>query len=367
MKNESISEYHTPPPLKIEGFYPECKVYSDGSHYIAIPHTEKPYKPRPKKKEEVIMVRPPAGTSEETAFEKESSPPARDALLPLEKIAVMGELPKEGEPEQPANFLQPNERRMTRKELFNELYQESLSLKRRERREKLVAAMRPYFKNDNATKTFVDSNLERKRRNLIMRRIRMTRKANLQTFNFFVTLTYNGELHTEETFKKKLKNTLAHFSSRKCWRYIGVWERSPEKKRLHFHGIFYIPDGTMPGLLFEKSDYNFKSHRRQITVQNTYFNENFGRSDFEKIEDNNRLGDAMAYIMKYIEKSGEKIVYSRGLPQYFISDIIEDDVVTTIGLEDKKLLLFDDFGCWDEGEYLGAVNEAAIKRMRKSN
>ena len=71
--------------------------------------------------------------------------------------------------------------------------------------------------------------------------------------------------------------------------------------------------------------------------------------------------------MKYIEKSGEKIVYSRGLPQYFISDIIEDDVVTTIGLEDKKLLLFDDFGCWDEGEYLGAVSEAAIKRMRKSN
>lgn len=370
MKDKRMNEYHTPPPLKIEGFYPECKVYSDGSHYIAIPHTEKPYKPRPKKKEEVITVKPlndnkpPAEISKEIALEKESSPPARDALLPLEKIAVTGELPSE---EDSAKILQSSERRMTKKELFNELYQEALSLKRRERREKLIAAMRPYFNNDNAAKTFVDSNLERKRRNLIMRRIRMTRKANLQTFNFFVTLTYNGELHTEETFKKKLKNTLAHFSSRKGWRYIGVWERSPEKKRLHFHGIFYIPDGTMPGLLFEKSDFNFKSHCRQITVQNTYFNENFGRSDFEKIEDNNRLGDALAYIMKYIEKSGEKIVYSRGLPQYFISDIIEDDVVTTIGLEDKKLLLFDDFGCWDEGEYLGAVNEAAIKRMRKSN
>ena len=36
--------------------YGETKVYFDGSHYIAIPHTEKPYKRRPKKIEEVITV-----------------------------------------------------------------------------------------------------------------------------------------------------------------------------------------------------------------------------------------------------------------------------------------------------------------------
>lgn len=57
--------------------------------------------------------------------------------------------------------------------------------------------------------------------------------------------------------------------------------------------------------------------------------------------------------MKYLEKTGEKIVYSKGLPQYFISDIMEDNIVTTIGLEDKKLLLFDDFTCWDEGDISG--------------
>lgn len=43
-------KYYTPEPLKIGEFYPECKVYSDGSHFLAIPHTEKPNKPRPKKK-----------------------------------------------------------------------------------------------------------------------------------------------------------------------------------------------------------------------------------------------------------------------------------------------------------------------------
>ena len=416
MRNEYRNEYHTTPPLKVEGFYPEfsspqtslqgsfaeqnsqvcsvasplsqkfydtfgmktvggfypsCKIYSDGSHYIAIPHTEKPYKPRPKKKEEIITVKPPSENKppaeEEIALQKESVPLIDGALLPLEKIAVTGEMPREEEPEQPANILQPNERRMTKKELFNELYQEYLFLKKRERREKLIEALRPYFKNDSAVKHFVDSNLERKQRNLIARRIRLTRKVNLQDFNYFVTFTYNSELHTEETFRSKLKNCLKLLSSRKGWKYVGVWERSPEKQRLHFHGLFFIPEGTMPGILFQQRDYSLKNNRMQETTQNTYFNQRFGRSDFEKIEDEACLGDAMNYLMKYIEKTGEKIVYSRGMPQYFISDIIEDDVVTTTGIEDKKLLLFDDFGCWDEGEYLGAVSKDVIKQMRKSN
>lgn len=362
-----MNQYQTSKPLKIGEFYPKCKVYSDGSHFIAIPHTEKPYKPRPKKKEEIITVKPPNDNKlivEEQI--QDSAPPFVDALSPLEKISVTGEPPKEEE-KLLANILQPNERRMTKKELFNELYQEYAFLKKREKREKLIAALRPYFKTNETAKHFVESNLDRKRRNLIMRRIRFTRKANLQTFNFFVTLTYNGEIHTEESFKKKMKSTLGHFCARKDWRYMGVWERSPEKQRLHFHGLFYIPEGTMPGLLFEKSDYNFKSHRRQTTVQNTYFNENFGRSDFEKIEDNSRIGYAMAYIMKYIEKSGEKIVYSKGLPQYFITDIMEEDVVTTVGMEDRKLLLFDNFVCWDEGEYVGVVSKETISQMRKAN
>lgn len=303
------------------------------------------------------------GNASPVPVEQNSAPQDSDALSPLEKIAVVGI----EEPEQPANVLQPNERRMAKKELFNELYQQYLHLKKGEWREKLIAALRPYFKTETAVKNYVDSNIERKRRNLICRRIRLTRKVNLQTFTHFVTFTYNGQLHTEESFKKGLKKTLANFASRKGWKYVGVWERSPEKQRLHFHGLFYIPEGTMPGLLVEQGDYSFKSRRRQITVQNTYFNERFGRSDFEKIEDYTMLGKSVAYLMKYLEKTGEKIVYSKGLPQYFISDVMDDDVVTTIGLEDKKLLLFDDFACWDEGEYMGQVSAETIAQMRKSN
>ena len=71
--------------------------------------------------------------------------------------------------------------------------------------------------------------------------------------------------------------------------------------------------------------------------------------------------------MKYIEKSGERIVYSKNLPQYFISDIMREDVVCKTGLEDRKLLLFDDFTCWDEGTYVGVVSDDVIKQLRTAN
>ena len=82
---------------------------------------------------------------------------------------------------------------------------------------------------------------------------------------------------------------------------------------------------------------------------------------------NENIGESLAYMMKYIEKTGEKIVYSKGLPQYFITDILEDDVVCNIGLEDRKLLLFDDITCWKEGEYVGTVSPEVIKQMPTSN
>ncbi len=148
---------------------------------------------------------------------------------------------------------------------------------------------------------------------------------------------------------------------------MGAWERSPEKNRLHFHGLLYIPDGTMPGFMFEDNTYSFSEHKRQITVQNMYFKEKFGRNDFERIEEPTGLGKAMRYIMKYIEKSEEKIVYSKSLPQYFISDIMDEDVICPIGMENKKLLLFDDFNCRDEGCYMGKVSPEVIAQMRKAN
>ena len=182
----------------------------------------------------------------------------------------------------------------------------------------------------------------------------------MHRFNYFVTFTYDGAKHDEESFRKGLKNCFRNFCFRKGWRYVGVWERSPEKKRLHFHGLFYIPEGTMPGELIEVEDYSFKTHARQKTVQNTYFNERFGRSDFEEL-DPMGLRKATAYIMKYMEKTGEKVVYSKGLSQFFVCDVKERDVALAMGEYGEKLLLFDDFECYADGKLVGIVSEDIIK------
>jgi hypothetical protein len=227
--------------------------------------------------------------------------------------------------------------------------------------------MKEKFESKEKAAEYVKAQMERKMRNLIVRRMRLARKINLGQWNYFCTFTYDDKKHTEDSFRKKLSNAFKKLVSRRDWVIIGVWERSPANNRLHFHGIFYIPDGTMPGKMIEIEDYNFNTKRRQVTNQSIYFNERFGRSDFEAIDSQDRKGDAITYLMKYIEKSGEKIVYSKGLKQFFISDILEEDVITTIGVEDRKLLLYDDFTCWDEGCYVGVVGPDVIKQLRTCN
>lgn len=339
--------------------YGETKVYFDGSHYIAIPHTTRPTKRRPKPPEEKIIVvdKVEEENSVEPVFEPSKSE-VKIAQSPEENVSTeTGNKP---------SSTKPKIREMTRKELFEELYEKSKEMRKGERKRFIVNGMKDYFSNKERTEEYVVKNLERKLRNMISRRVRLWRKIRLQKFNYFCTFTYDSKKHTEESFRKSLKSCLSHFCSRKGWKYIGVWERSPEKKRLHFHGIFYIPKGTIPDNV-PINDYNLRTQRRQITYQNPYFNSRFDRSDFEEINTDSDLSEMMRYIMKYMEKTGERLVYSKGLPQFFISDIMDEDIAGPIGLEDKKLLLFDDFTCWDEGCYMGKVSPEVIARMRKVN
>lgn len=371
---------------------PECKIYSDGSSYIAIPHTEGRKGPRRKHFEPLIDVVDPNvqtdNAEQETNNVKPTETEQKQPTLTAEEIADMGLVEVTDEyliklferndgAEDPAPTSackekpkQPKGRLMTRKELFEELYMANLDKRTKERKQIVLDGMLPYFKSPDNAKAYVDKGFERKRHNIISRRVRLSRKIYLHGhWNYFVTFTYSNALHDEESFKKQLKYTLWNFTKRKEWQYAGVWERAPETGRLHFHGLFDIPDGTMPGELITVSDWDSKNHCRQETVQNTYFNERFGRSDFELITSRETLGNSIAYILKYIEKTGERIICSKGLSAYFISDINEDDILAQINDEDKpvKYLLFDDFACWDEGLYMGQVSDAVIKQMRKAN
>lgn len=363
-----------PKPDHKGGFYPESKVYFDGSHFIAIPHTNRPQKPRKKPVEEVITV------VEETDRENENKPISEEENKQDEELradelndvesdeeAIAKEKDNTRSDEKKQDKKKVKSMTMTKKELFEKLYKAYFDKKKEERRKKIIEAMLPYFNDLQETENYVDLNLDRKHRNLVVRRVRMVRKANLANFNYFCTFTYDDNKHTEHSFKKKLKQVLRNMTYRKDWKYLGVWERGKDTERLHFHGLFNIPEGTLPGEFITVKDYNTSKHRMQTAEVNSYFWERFGRNEFDPINTKADLGKACVYIMKYIEKTGEKIVYSKNLPMYFISDIKDEDILCTIGMEDQKFLLFDDFACWDEGCYVGQVSDDVIKQMRKSN
>lgn len=299
--------------------YIGTKVYSDGGHYIAIPPENFPSSKRKQRKHK-STAKPKTGGN---------TPP-------------------------------------TLKDKFETAYAESQSLPKRERKKYIAEKLKDEFKTAEQVKEFVESNIERKKNNAYKRYTRLWRKVHLQKeWNYFVTFTYSDEKLTEKQFKAKLRNALKHAVNRNGWKYIGVWERAPETGRLHFHGIFYIP--KMIGEIVEVKDYSTKSHRMQTIYQNTHFLKEFGRNDFKEIYIPNDITQSVKYLLKYIEKSGEKLVYGGKLPTYFKSDILDEDIACGFGVDEKKLLLFDNFECIDEGVLMGKVSREVIEQMPKAN
>ena len=270
---------------------------------------------------------------------------------------------KTTEQQSPTNESPPE----TPKERFETAYKESLSLPKKERKKHIKEALESNFADKMELKAFVNKNLERMKTNAIKRKVRLMRKLGLQRWDYFVTFTYLDELHTEETFRKKLANTLKHLVARKGWKYIGVWEHGNDTDRFHFHGIFHIPDGKMIGKLEEVKDYDTRNYRMQTTYQNTHFLKQFGRNDFKDIATQDDISEAAKYIAKYMEKSGERLVYGGKLPTYFQSDILEEYIAWPIGIDDRKALLFDSFTCIGDGEIIGKVSKEVIDQMPKAN
>ena len=237
---------------------------------------------------------------------------------------------------------------------------------KQEKTERIVKVLNQDTKNIEHSQAIVNKVIEKDKRNRIVRYTRLSRKVGLQQWTHFCTFTYDSNKLNEEEFREKFLNCLRHLSNRKGWKYIGVFERSPQLQRLHFHGIFVIPE--MVGEIIETKDYSTKNHQMQITHQNTFFLTRFGRNDFKEIESNVMSQQAVRYMLKYIRKTGEKVIYSKHLQTYFVTDIIEDDVVCAIGQENRKILLFDNFKCWDleTGTLFGTINKELIDKLPKA-
>ena len=69
----------------------------------------------------------------------------------------------------------------------------------------------------------------------------------------------------------------------------------------------------MSGEMEEVRDFDTRKRKKQTIRQNTFFAERFGRNEFRPISHSSELPQMVRYLMKYIEKSGGKLIYSRGL------------------------------------------------------
>ena len=125
-----------------------AKVYFDGSQWIAIPHTERPYRKRGNK----IRAKP----NEDKAVAE-----------------------------------------------FEQAFKKTKG-KRRKRKESLVKEFAPMFQSEEQASEFVEEQFNRLSRNRWERYKRMIRRGYTNRWNYFCTYTYDSEKHTEETFRQSL-------------------------------------------------------------------------------------------------------------------------------------------------------------------
>ena len=277
-------------PFKFFDHFPEkqvCKIYHDGGHYVVTP-----YFPTHKKPQE----------------------------------RTRGERGEIGE-------------------VFDNVYAQALRTgkTRKETQDFLRDNLAHLFDEETELSAYIESETKRKAHSLGMRKKRFRRKAYLNEWTHFVTITYSDEKHDEESFRRKLRKCLSNFHTRRGWKFMGVFERAPETDRLHFHALIYVPEGEMAGELLEIRDYSTKAHAMQTTVSHSFFAERFGRNDFQPITPAElKNGNTIAYLLKYIEKTGERITYSRDIPTELCREVFNEDVAAEMCDFVMKYVLFDD-------------------------
>ena len=349
----------------------KCKVYSDGSHYIAIRPTEGSSGPR---------RRPPP--EEPIEVEEEILPSDEPLTSCLEAIDAAPEFQQEQaegseraaaelavEPDQAISMVAKRRRISTKADEFLKWYRESYGMRPEDQYDFIASKLAPYFRSERELYRYLDYKMDCKKRAEITRRIRCLRRAALHGMSYFATFTYDSKKVTEKQFEKRLLTALSNLASRKGWKYMGTWERGGDTARLHFHAILYIPEDKMTGKMEQKREYDVKKKRMVEYTENTFFQDRFGRNSFEVIDGTAlTIGTAVSYIIKYIEKSGGRIICSRGMKTFIETDVDNKDVVTRLREDDdKKYILFDDFKVYLDGQELGTVTPGVLARAKMVN
>ena len=233
---------------------------------------------------------------------------------------------------------------------FDSLYFQAKrkGLKDEEMVDYIQAGLTKLYPASSTLRKYIVEKINKKQRNLWKRIKRFKRKVNMNRWNYFVTFTCDPKKHTEESFRKKLRKCLSNLHTRRGWKYMGVFEYGEANGAIHFHALIYVPEGEMIGDIVAVSEYSKKRGERYTRYGNTFFDDAFGKSDFQEV---NlvllKRGGTSRYLVKYITKTGEKIVYSRGIPAEICKELSDNDVVGTYLDFVTKYVLWDDVLDWE--------------------
>lgn len=243
---------------------------------------------------------------------------------------------------------------------FEFIYLNSLKqgLKPKQQQEYIKNCFVGSFGEEEDFTDFIIKNIERKQKNLYSRKKLFKRKAYLNKWNYFVTITYDDKKHTAETFRKKLRKCLSNLHTRHGYCYMGVFEYAPKTGRLHFHALMFIPKGNDIGTYKIIEDYSITDHKMQKANQNSFFLDKFGRNDFREFEPLElKVGNTINYLLKYIGKSNERVCYSRGIAAYLEMELPGSDLACDIAGFVVRYVLYDDV--------INSDDNIKIKKYRK--
>ena len=212
----------------------------------------------------------------------------------------------------------------------------------------IQAGLEKLYPASSTLRKYILEKIDKKQRNLWKRIKRFKRKVNMNRWNYFVTFTCDPKKHTEESFRKKLRKCLSNLHTCRGGKYMGVFEYGEANGAIHFHVLIYVPEGEMIGDIVAVSEYSKKRGERYTRYGNTFFDDAFGKSDFQEV--NHVLlkrGGTSRNLVKYITKTGEKIVYSRGIPAEICKELSDNDVVGTYLDFVTKYVLWDDVLDWE--------------------
>ena len=246
---------------------------------------------------------------------------------------------------------------------FDSMYFEAVrrGLKGEEMVEYIQAGLEKLYPALPTLRNYILEKIDKKKRNLWKRIKRFKRKANMNKWNYFVTFTCDPKKHTQESFMKKLRKCLSNLHTRRKWRYMGVFERGEARGSIHFHALMYVPEGEMIGSIEEKKEYSTKRGGVYTRYANTFFDENFGMSDFQEVNPILlQRGETSRYLVKYIMKTGEKAVYSRGIPGEICKELSDSCIVGEYVDFVRKYVFWDNVIDWERD----VMNYGKRERLR---